>query len=138
MLSVPSEISSRIRQTYPTIEIAWSNKKHCFEVMERYNRGAISSLRHIWDYENPDGSKAPIIGDRVMEFLQRADTRKWPLHERFKLYDKEWKQRVERTELEFSDEIQSKILEDYRYIAGIPTFFMNPKFHFKATGEGIS
>jgi hypothetical protein len=124
----------RVKGQYPTIDIWWNDQAKQFQIMENYNEGATTAQRMIAVYQNDDGTPAPIIGDRVMEFLQRADTRKWPLEERMKVYDRERKEKVERDEKEFSEYVQTTIKEDYNYIAGIPTFFMNPKFNFKAVG----
>lgn len=134
MLSVPDAITKRVKRQYPTIIIQWNNNLNRFRIYEKYDAGLGARKRVIADYANEDGSPVPLIGDRVMEFLQRADTRKWPLEERMKIYDKERNDKVERDEKAFSDYVQTTIKEDYNYIAGIPTFFMNPKFNFKAVG----
>jgi hypothetical protein len=132
MLSVPSEIIRRVHNQYPTIVIRWSNRKNRFEILEKYNRGAITAERHLWDYENLDGSPVPLVGDRLMNWLHCADTRKWPLEERMKLYDKEWDEAKAAKEREFSEGLRSIIVDDYNYIADIPTFFMNPAIHHRA------
>lgn len=130
----PSSINETIKRRYPNIRIDFDNRRKRFVVLETYNKGAVSETRRLWDYENPDGSVGPVSLHVIMEWLSLADTRNWPLEERMKLYDKEREKEKERAAKEFSETVRTNIVEDYSYIANIPTFFMNPAYHFRAEG----
>lgn len=135
MLSVPDSIRRRIRDEYPSIVVRWNSEKSRFEIFERYFEGVVQRLRHLWDYENLDGTALPLVGDRLTSWLHQADTRKWPLEDRMKLYDREDEEETESRKRALSNEVQSIIIDDYTRIAGIPTFFMNPAFKARAGRE---
>lgn len=127
MVECPKSALDTIRRVYPMIaDVKWNPRKACFEMFEEVYQDTCRRLRRIMDYRNPDGSALPFIGDRALDQLRRADTRLWPLAERMKLYDKEEEEEDARIERQIRDEVGTRIKEDYRYIAGIPTFFFGP------------
>ena len=136
MLSVPESVSRLVESHFPTVRIRWNDRGKHFEICEkRDDKYGKPILRRIAIYSNPDGSPAPIIGDRVVTFLHRADTRKWPMMERAKLWDKEAADKKAAEDRAFGNVVQSKAIEDFNYINGSRTFFMNPDFHFKNVGH---
>ena len=102
----------------------WNGANHSTEIWEDYGEGK----RHLWTYRNPDGSTYPVIYDRVMKWLQRADTRNWNMQTKdlFREIMKREEDEKRAREKSFRDKIEDRILEDYNYIAGIKTFFMDP------------
>ncbi len=113
-----------IQRVYPMIKaVKWNNKKECFEIFEEISKDACLTLRRILDYQNPDGTPLPFVADIALDLLRRADTRLWPLADRMALFDKEEEDFEKQQEKELRENIGTAIREDYRYIAGIPTFF---------------
>lgn len=124
---VPDSIRDEIRRRYPTIEIRWSPIQRRFKILERFGIGATEGLRHLWDYENSDGTPGPLMLSVVLEWLLEADTRRWPMQDRVKLYIDEHKKETQRRDREQKEFRKAVIMEDYDYIAGIKTFFMDPR-----------
>jgi hypothetical protein len=105
------------------VTIRWSNEVGRFQIIEKYSSEAIVKERVLWDYANEDGSPAPLIGDRVINWLNQADTRKWPMHERLKALRQGRDAEAKAREDAAYNELETRMLEDYNHIAGIPTFF---------------
>jgi len=120
----PSSVLDIVRRRYPMIRaIKWNPRKQVFEVFEEVSKDACRRLRRVLDYRNDDGTALPIIGDRVVDLLKRADTRLWPLEDRMALFDRQDRQEEESKTRALRDHVSTVIMEDYHYIAGIPTFF---------------
>lgn len=119
------EVEKRVQERYPMIFFRWNGAEHSTEVWEDYGNGR----RHLWTYANPDGTRYPVIYDRVMEWLQRADTRNWNMQNKdlFREIMKRETEEKEALKKEFRNKIEDRVLEDYNYINGIKTFFMDPK-----------
>lgn len=103
----------------------FNGSDHTTEIWEDYGNGK----RHLWTYRNPDGTAYPVVYDRAMEWLQKADTRNWNMQNKdlFRtIMDRERKEK-EAAEKDFRNKIEDRVLEDYNYIRGIKTFFMDPK-----------
>jgi hypothetical protein len=65
----------------------------------------------------------------ILEWLQKADTRNWSTARRdiFREIVDGRKKARDKAEKEMREAIEARIVEDYNYIAGIPTFFMDPR-----------
>lgn len=102
----------------------WNGTNHSTEVWEDYGHGR----RHLWTYSNPDGTRQPVIYDRVLEWLQKADTRNWNMQNKnlFREIMKREEEEKATARKSFHDKIEDRVLEDYNYIRGIKTFFMDP------------
>lgn len=119
-----SDIEKRIQERYPMIFFKWNGYKKATELWEDYGEGK----RFLWTYKNPDGTHQPVIYDRAMEWLQRADTRNWNWQNKslFREIMRQEKEESEAAKKDFNQKIQDRVLEDYNYIRGIKTFFMDP------------
>jgi hypothetical protein len=122
-------LNRRLQERYPMCFVKWSPERRLAEVWEKY-RGKVGDMtRHLWTYENPDGSRLPVEFAVILEWLQKADTRNWSMARRnlFRdIVDTREKAR-KKAEEDVREAITTRIVEDYNYIAGIPTFFMDPK-----------
>jgi hypothetical protein len=107
--------------------LCWNPDRKRFEVWERFTNGASDDTRKIMDYQNHDGTALPVVSDTLIDLINRADTRKWPLKDRLKLWKKKSQEEVEAVRKKNRDFTESVLIEDYRYINGIPTFFMDPR-----------
>ncbi len=124
MHTCPSGVLDIVRRRYPMIRaIKWNPRRDVFEIMEEASIDACRRLRRVCDYRNADGTALPIIADRALEILMRADTRLWPLADRMALFDREDKAEEETRLRGLRDHVNSVITDDYTRIAGIPTFF---------------
>ena len=126
LYSVSQEVTRVIHNEYPMIDLIWSDSKNCFEYIEKFSHEAVMQIRCLGQYRNPDGSPNPVSPDRVMGFLHRSDTRRWPLPERVALMRKERDEEKKRRENKEFENAESRILDDFTRIAGIPTFFFGP------------
>lgn len=126
LYAISKDISAAIHNEYPMIDLVWSDSKHCFEYIEKFTMEAVKQTRSLGQYRNPDGTPKPVCTDRVMAFLHRSDTRKWPLHERVALMRKTREEEKKRREAKEFESVENRILDDYSRIAGIPTFFFGP------------
>lgn len=117
-------VEKRIKERYPMIFFRWNGAQHATEIWEDYGEGK----RLLWTYRNPDGSTYPVIYDRAMEWLQKADTRNWNMQNKdlFREIMKSHEEEKLAAQKSFKDKVEDRILEDYNYIAGIKTFFMDP------------
>lgn len=122
------DVEKRVQQRYPMIHLRWDDSNHSVKLMEHHGGPIGNGWRFLWTYENPDGTRLPVVYDRVMEWLIKADTRNWHWQDKdlFREIMDGDKRRKEEARKEFREQIESAILEDYNYIAGIPTFFMDP------------
>lgn len=122
------DIEKRIQQRYPTIHLQWDDRVKGFKVMEHHGGPIGNGWRFLWTYENPDGTRLPVVYDRVLEWLIKADTRNWHWQDKdlFRTIMDGHNKRQEEARKEFRDRIEAAVLEDYNYIAGVPTFFMDP------------
>ena len=125
-VSCPPRVAEVIHAQYPMIDLVWNQEKSALEFVEAYSEEAVIKKRSIGVYKNPDGSSVPVSPDRVMDFLHRADTRKWPVMDRVNLWRKERDAAREARIDKAVEEAGNRVLEDYSRIAGIPTFFFGP------------
>jgi hypothetical protein len=121
-------LEKQIQKRYPTIHLKWNDKRKLVELQEHHGGPIGNGWRFLWAYENPDGSRLPVIYDRVIEWLLKADTRNWHWQDKdlFREIMNGRAKAEEQSKKEMRDAIEDRILEDYNYIAGIPTFFMDP------------
>lgn len=129
MPDIPRDIQKRMQERYPMLEIRWSRDCDCFEIWERHGNAAVcDGWRRLWQYENPDGSLFPMHFDVLMGWLQRADTRNhyWQNHDLFQEIMATRKAKSEEKRKRLTDNIGAVITDDYKYFAGIKTFFMDP------------
>jgi hypothetical protein len=121
------DMERRIRRRYPTIHLRWNNQRLALEVWENHKGKAGNGWRHLWTYQNDDGTRAPVVYDTLLGWLLKADTRNWP--GRFDLYQEimDSRERVQKdSEAKTREALHTAIVEDYEYIAGVKTFFMDP------------
>ena len=118
------DIEKRIQERYPMIFFKWNGAKRATEIWEDYGNGK----RYLWTYTNPDGTHQPVVYDRAMEWLLKADTRNWSWQNKslFREIMKRDEAEREARKKEFAKDIEDHVCEDYNYISGIKTFFMDP------------
>lgn len=126
-MTPPAYISRMLDSRWPGLFLKWNKSKTRWEIWERYTAGAVTDTRKIMDYQNHDGQFLPISTDRLVNLVNRADTRKWPLPDRVKIWHKKNQEEKEEVKRDARNENVSRIIDDYNYIAGIKTFFMDPK-----------
>jgi len=125
-VTVPEAVNKLIRRFYDNAYVVWNNRKSQYELWEKVDRGPRPGARKITTYRNHDGSMFPIIGDRCVEILQKCDVRLWPLEARMAMFDREDAEARESKEREMSERRKTIVMEDYNYLFGVPTFFMDP------------
>lgn len=118
------DIEKRIQERYPMIFFKWNGEKKATEIWEDYGNGK----RFLWTYSNPDGTHQPVVYDRAMEWLLKADTRNWSWANKslFREIMKRDEAEREARKKEFAKSVEDHVCEDYNYISGIKTFFMDP------------
>lgn len=126
MVSCPDYVTRRIHGEYPMINLVWNNQKSVFEYVETYTSKATTMTRVLGEYRNPDGSPTPLNTDKIMDWLHRADTRRWPMMDRLAAMRRDREEYRRKREEAAFDQANAMIMEDYSRIAGIPTFFMGP------------
>lgn len=117
----------RIQQRYPTIHLRWIESSRRLEVWEKHDGKAGGGWRKLWTYRNADGTAEPIVFDTLMNWLLKADTRHWP--ERYDMFEEIMKARKERETAgdgALQETVKTLINEDYNYLKGTRTFFMDP------------
>ncbi len=123
-----SDIERDIQRRYPTIHIRWNAERKRFEIWEKHGKMHICrGWRKLWDYENPDGSHYPIHYNQVLEWLQRADVRLHPQRDLFREIVLAKEERSNAAKKKVADAIYDSIIDDWRYMAGHKSFFMDPK-----------
>lgn len=122
-------VNKRVQKRYPMCFVKWNSERKCAEVWENYDGKIGKQTRHLWTYENPDGSKLPVEPSWVLEWLQKADTRNWSAANRdlFREIVEGRKKQKEKAEEELREAVGVRVGEDYNYIMGIKTFFMDPR-----------
>lgn len=120
--SVPGPVRKIVQARYPNADIRWNPLRHEFEIGE-WVSGATRQWRRVFGYRNDDNTRAPLIADRIIKKLQLCDIRLWPLKDRMALYDKQDEEEEESAMRAIRRHVEDHIVEDYHYIAGIPTFF---------------
>lgn len=126
MADCPSHIKELFRRRWPQLSLRWNKEANRFEIWEKYVRGASYDHRLIMPYENFDGSPLPVVADQVVDLVHRADTRKWPLHERLKIMRKQRDDDKNEMIKNFRDATMARITDDWNYINGTKTYFMDP------------
>jgi hypothetical protein len=123
------DIEKRIQKRYPTVSIRWNGTSKQAELVEKYTaKSGENRIRFLWTFQNHDGTFLPVSYDRCMEWLQKADTRNWHWANRDLFQDciRGRKQIQEESSRKIREHVEAAIVEDYRYINGVPTFFMDP------------
>jgi len=122
------EFERRIQARYPTIYLRWiETPRPRLEVWEKHDGKAGGGWRHLWTYKNADGTAAPVVYDTLLSWLLKADTRHWP--ERFDLFEQIMAAREDHQkagEGALEEGVRTLIKEDYNYLCGTRTFFMDP------------
>lgn len=123
-----SDIEKRIQERYPMVHLQWDDRSKGVKVMEHHRGPTGNGWRFLWTYENPDGTRLPVVYDRLLEWLIKADTRNWHWQDKdlFREIMNGHERREREAKKEFRERVEAAVLEDYNYIAGIPTFFMDP------------
>ncbi|MFH0960440.1 MAG: hypothetical protein V1897_17250 [Pseudomonadota bacterium] len=111
---------------WPGLFLKW-NPSGRWEIWEKYSAGALKDTRKIMDYRNADGRFLPLSTDHLVDLINRSDTRKWPLPERVKIWAKKNQDEKDEVKRDARNDTMAQITDDYNYIAGIKTFFMDPK-----------
>lgn len=123
------DLEEKIQERYPMIRLRWNSAAKALDVIEHHGGADNNGERFLWRYQNSDGTNTPVIYDTLLNWLLKADTRHWSNHRRgdlFKKYVENREKQAAKTEKEFENAMQDRIVEDYNYIAGIKTFFMDP------------
>lgn len=123
---VPDYIRLELKNRHPSLEVRWSYEKECYQLLEHYYRGSIHHERHLWDYENHDGTRFPLVWDWLYRHICLSDTRKHPMMQRIKDMREERDLEQRRSMNAVRQKIADSIIDDYHYFADIPTFFMGP------------
>jgi hypothetical protein len=128
---IPASVIREVKERYPMIDLEINRETGRIEIWENHGKSKHGmNRRWLWDYENPDGSLLPICAHQIVNRLIIMDTRHWSEQRRknlFKTITSSREEQVEKSRKYFKERAKNKILEDYNYIAGIKTFFMNPK-----------
>lgn len=122
-------VQKDIQKRYPTIHLRFNGETKTCEVWEKHGGKVCNGWRKLWDYENHDGSKFPVFYDRIMEWLLKADTRNWYGEKRdlFRELVSGREQSKLKAKREFRNTLEASIGEDFNFIRGIKTFFMDPR-----------
>ena len=119
-------LTREVKRHYPSISVHFNHRKKRFQLIEETIKGSAPFFRRLWDYENIDGTKFPCLASRVVDWLHKANTQHWPLELRMAAFDKQDAEERASNKRAFDAMVADKIMEDYHYIAGIPTFFFGP------------
>lgn len=129
---IAEQTKREVKERYPMIEVEYNRETGRVEVIENHgNIMKAGGKRWLWDYQNPDGSMFPVHSFQIISKLQMMDTRNWNHGRKENLYEnivKAREDRAEKTHEHFKEDMSSRIVEDYNYIAGIRTFFANPQY----------